>query len=426
MSYHADGPAVMLGDSTSLFPAQLAAHWRSQGIDVVLVTHNRDAAPTLAGGTRVVRSSDFENRSTRGVTKWFLNPILYRLERTAPRFKRRFERITGVRADTELWFPYFADYVAAAWPTIRAAQAQRPRFVFGHEVTTYGLPTALCRGVPRILLPWGGDVFTYAESSPYQFALTKFSLRTVDLVVPSSTTAARHICKRFGVPSERVQPLSWGVDRKTFRRAGDSDRRSICARWNIDPAATIILNPRRFRPDWGAFVALEAFMQIAAEEPLTHFVLFGGRATEDFTKQARAQVAAKGLSSRFTLLEGDAPVEVCAELMSVSDIFVSLLGRGDMRSASVLQAAAAGAAPVVSDLPEYREMQRLGFVGLFVDPGKTEEVVQALRVYLQAPAQARATVAANHNYLAEHEDYPAQMHKLLGLIAAVCSRYAGK
>ncbi len=424
MSYDANGPAVMLGESTSLFPAQLAAHWRSKGIDVVLVTHNRDAAPTLAGGTRVVRSSDFETRSTRGVTRGVLSPVLYRLERTVPRFKRRFERITGVSADTELWLPYFADYVTAAWPTVRAAQAQRPRFVFGHEVTTYGLPTALCRGVPRILLPWGGDVFTYAESSPYQFALTKFSLRTVDLVVPSSTTAARHISKRFGVPEERVQPLSWGVDRKTFRRADDSRRHAICARWNIDPAATILLNPRRFRPDWGAFVALEAFLQIAAEEPFTHFILFGGHNTEDFTKQARDRVAEKGLSTRFTLLEGNAPVDVCAELMSVSDIFVSLLGRGDMRSASVLQAAAAGAAPVLSDLPEYREMERLGFVGLFVEPDNTDEVVKALRVYLREPAKARDTVAANHVYLAEHEDYPVQMDKLLGLIAGVCSRYA--
>jgi glycosyltransferase involved in cell wall biosynthesis len=426
MSYDANGPAVMLGESTSLFPAQLAAHWRSQGIDVVLVTHNRDAPAALAGGTRVVRSADFETRSTRGATKWFLNPLLYRLERTVPRFKRRFERITGVSADTELWLPYFADYVAAAWPTIRAAQAQRPRFVFGHEVTTYGLPTALCRGVPRILLPWGGDVFTYAESSPFQFALTKFSLRTVDLVVPSSTTAARHIVKRFNVPPERVQALSWGVDRKTFRRADDSARREICNRWKIDPTATILLNPRRFRPDWGAFVALEAFLQIAAEEPLTHFVLFGGRDTENFTKQARSRVVENGLSTRFTLLEGDAPVDVCAKLMSVSDIFVSLLGRGDMRSASVLQAAAAGAAPVVSDLPEYREMARLGFVGQFVEPDNVDDVVKALRVYLQDPAKRRETVAANHVYLAEHEDYPAQMDKLLGLIAGVCSRYSGK
>lgn len=424
MKYHADGPAVMLGESTSLFPAQLATYWRSKGIDVVLVTHNRDASPTLADGTRIVRSSDFETRLTRAVRQWLLNPILHRLERTVPRFRRRFERLTGVSGDTELWLRYFADYVTAAWPTMRAAKAQRPRFVFGHEVTTYGLSTALCRGLPRIIFPWGGDVFTYAESSPYHFALTKLSLHAGDLILPSSTTAARHICKRFGVAPEKVHAVSWGVDRQAFSRATAAGRRSICARWNIDPAATIILNPRRFRPDWGAFVALEAFMQIASEDPLTHFILFGGRETEEFTKEAQGRLAEKGLSARFTVLEGNVSMNICAELMSVSDIFVSLLGRGDMRSISVLQAAASGGAPVVSDLPEYREMEKLGFAGLFVQPGDVDEVVKALRVYLQDPARARETVAANHLYLAEHEDYSAQMDKLLDLIAGVCARHA--
>ena len=415
MKYQSDGPAVMLGEPTSLFPAQLAAYWRAKGIEVVLVTHSRDALPALPDGTPIVRSCEYETRLTRIAVRGLLSPVLRRLERMAPRFKRRFTRMTGVSADTELWLPYFADYVTAAWPTVRAARAQHPGFVFGHEVTTYGLATALCRGVPRIIFPWGGDVFTYAESSPFQFALTKFSLRAVDLIVPSSTTAAQHICKRFGVAPEKVQPVSWGVDRKAFKRATADGRRSICARWNINPVATIILNPRRFRPDWGAFVALEAFMQIASEDPSTHFILFGGGGTENFTKEAQGRLAASGLSARFTMLEGDAPMDLCTELMSVSDIFVSLLGRGDMRSVSVLQAAAAGGAPVVSDLPEYREMERLGFAGLFVQPGNVDDVVKALRVYLQHPAKARDTVAANHIYLAEHEDYATQMDKLLSL-----------
>lgn len=426
MRYNRDGPAVMLGNSTSLFPAMLAAHWRSKGMEVVLITHERDAPPALPDGTRIVRSSEYETPWTRTVTNRLLNPILYRLERTVPRYKQRFTRITGVSADTELWLPYFADYVTAAWPTIRAAKAQRPRFVFGHEVTTYGLATALCRGIPRIMFPWGGDVFTYAESSPYHFALTKFCLRAADLIVPGSATGARHICERFGVSPEKVHPIWWGVDRKIFKRADAEQRRVVCSRWNIDPLATIILNPRRFRPVWGAFVALEAFIQIASEEPLTHFILFGGRETEDNTKQAQARLAEVGLSARFTVLEGDAPMDVCAELMSISDIFVSLLGRGDMRSSSVLQAAAAGGAPIISDLPEYREMEKLGFAAMFVRPDSVADVVAALRLCVDNPKKARELVASNEVYLAEHEVYSTQMDKLLSLIDEVCARYAAR
>ena len=424
MRHPANGPAVMLGESTSFFPAQLASYWRSKGIEVVLVTHRPDAGATLEDGTPVVRSRKYETRTTRAITGTLMNPVLTRMERLVPRFKNRFTRITGVSADTELWLPYFAEYVTAAWPTSRAALAQQPRFVFGHEVITYGLATAFCRGVPRIIFPWGGDVFTYAESSPFHFALTRFCLRSVDLILPSSTTAAHHICRRFKVSPGKVKAVSWGVDRNKFKRAEGEQKEALCVRWNIDPKATIVLNPRRFRPDWGAFVSLEAFMKIASENASTHFILFGGRHTEQYTAQARTEISQRGLSARFTILEGEASLDVCAELMSISDVFVSLLGRGDMRSASVLQAAAAGAAPVISDNPEYREMERCGFNALFVTPDSTAEVVNALRHYINDPEKVRDVVAQNDRYLAQYEDYSTQMDHILSLIAGVCEQYA--
>lgn len=423
MKYHPDGPAVMLGDSTSFFPAQLSVWWRSKGIDVFLITHRQDNDSASLDGSRVVRSRDYETRLNRAVSGRLMNPVLSRMERLVPYFKARFQRVTGITADTELWLPYFAEYVTAAWPVVRAARAQRPRFVFGHEVTTYGLPTALCRGVPRIIFPWGGDVFTYAESSPFHFALTSFCLRTVDLIVPSSTTAARHISERFKVSPAKVKAVSWGVDRAKFKRAEGEERSRLCAKWQIDPHATIVLNPRRFRPDWGAFVALKAFIKVALENPNTHFILFGGRHTEQFTSKARAEISERGLLARFTILEGDAPIDLCAELMSISDVLVSLLGRGDMRSASVLQAAAAGAAPIIADNPEYREMQQAGFRALFVPPASAEDLIAALQVYLNDPIKARGFVADNDLYFAKHEDHATQMDHLLNLIEEVCERY---
>ena len=425
MKYHADGPAVMLAESTSIFPAQLATYWRSKGLEVVLVTHGPNALAALPDGTRVVQSHEYETRMTRSVTTRVMNPILWRMERLMPRFKRRFTEVTGINADTELWLPYLAAYVTAAWPTVKATRAQRPRFVFGHEVTTYGLPTALCRGVPRIIFPWGGDVFTYAESSPFHLVLTKFCLRSVDLIVPSSTTAARHICERFKISPQKVKAISWGVDRSKFKRADDEQRRALCAKWKIDPQASIVLNPRRFRPDWGAFVALDAFFQVASENSDTHFILFGGLHTEKFTEEARTEIAKRGLCARFTILEGEASLDTCAELMSISDVFVSLLGRGDMRSASVLQAAAAGAAPIISDNHEYREMQRMGFEALFVASDSVEQVSGALRTYLNDRSKAHKIVAQNDRYLEQHEDYSSQMDKMLRLIEDLCARYEG-
>jgi glycosyltransferase involved in cell wall biosynthesis len=423
MRYKNDGPAVMLCEPTSVFPAQLAAYWRAKGMEVVLVTYRQDANSSLLDQTPIVRSSEHESPRSRMIRERLVSPLLSRLESTVPLFKRRFTRLTGLAEDSEMRLPCFAEYVAAAWPAAKAAQALRPRFVFGHEVTTYGLATALCTGVPKIIFPWGGDVLSYAESSPFHFALTKLALRRADLIVPSSMTAAQHIRMRFGVQPERVRPVSWGVDRQKFKHADARQRAILCSKWNIDPQATVILNPRRFRPAWGGFVALEAFLELASENPLLHFVLFGGAGTEDFTRQARDRIEQRGMSSRFTLLEGFAATEDCIELMSISDVFVSLLGRFDMRSISVLQAAAAGAAPIIGENPEYREMERLGFAALFVRPDSVEDVLRALRFCVMSPEKVRDMVARNDRYLAQYEDYSTQMDTLLGLIEGVCARY---
>lgn len=412
----------MLAESTSIFPALLAAYWHTKDIESMIVTMRPDAPDRLPDGTRVIRSSDYETRTMRGTVR-VTSPLLYRLERTVPYFKKRFTRRTGVSGDTELWLPYFASYAINAWPLARAALAQQPRFVFGHEVLTYGPATALCRGVPRIIFPWGADVFTYAESSPYHSALVKFSLRAADLIVPSSTTAARHICDRFRIPSEKVHAVSWGVDREQFRKADPERRRSICERWNIDPRAKIFLNVRRFNPAWGSTVALEAFMRLAQKDQSTHFIMFGGLMSERFMLPAKESLRKAGLLHRFTLLEGDWPIDDCADLMSVSDVFVSLLGHGDMRSASVLQATACGGLPVLSDIAEYREMERLGFNALFVRPDSVEDVLSALSFCLQNPDQAKQMADNNQAYIARHEDHRQQMDHLLELIDAVCAKY---
>jgi len=174
---------------------------------------------------------------------------------------------------------------------------------------------------------------------------------------------------------------------------------------------------------WGAFVSLEAFIRIAGELPSSHFILFGGLSTEDYMRQARGELEKRQLLHRFTLLDGNVPLDVCAELMSISHVFVSLLGRGDMRSSSVLQAAASGGVPVISDNQEYREMTRLGFRALFVREDNPEDVVEALRLCINDPEKATEIVASNDVYLDRHEDYSRQMDKMLSLIDGVCGRY---
>ncbi|MGH7199789.1 MAG: glycosyltransferase family 4 protein, partial [Planctomycetaceae bacterium] len=315
---------------------------------------------------------------------------------------------------------YWVDHFWDAFAIARAVRALRPRFVFAQEASSYGFAAALCRRVPRIVFPWGGDVFNYAESSPFVGGMTRFALRRADLIVPSSTTAARHIARRFGVPAEKIQAVSWGVDRSLFRPADERTRAEICREYGIDPRSILVMNVRRFRPFWGSRQAMEAFRQ-AAHDARFHFLLLGGSGSEAEIEQARRELSAAGLDGRFTFLEGDRPLTKVARAMSIADVFVSLVGRGDMRSSSVLQGAAAGGVPVLLESEEYRAMVREGFAALFVPPDDPSALCEVLRELADGPGRRERIVQQNQQYLSEHEDSDRQMTRLLEAIEAVCA-----
>lgn len=408
-------PAVILGDSGSLFPGALAGEWKARGLDVRLVTTRLRGPDVLPNGVPVIRSRPYQPVMTDFLFRR-MKRLLGLAERAGERLRRaHYARVTGIpRAGAGEWL--FAEQWRHSYGRARAALAQNPRFVFGHEASTYGLATAWCRGVPRILFPWGSDVTLHAESSYFVERMVRAALHGVDLVLPSSVTAAEQIRRRFDLPEGKVIPLSWGLDLAMFRPSGPERAAAIRARLGIAPGATVLLNSRRFKPLWGAFEALEAFLRVAARRPEIHCVLLGGRGTEPETAAARRKVEAAGLGARFTLFQGDVPLEECADVMAISTLFLSLRSAGDMRSASVLQGAAAGAVPILVDTPEYRTMEREGFQARFVARAAPDDIAGAIDELLADPARRAAVVASNRRHLELHEDKTRQMDRLLALI----------
>jgi glycosyltransferase involved in cell wall biosynthesis len=288
----------------------------------------------------------------------------------------------------------------------------------------YGPATALCFGYPKVLFPWGYDIRDYADSSRGAFAMVRWALRSADLVVPSSSAAADYICTRFGTTREKVQAVSWGIDQRQFQRADMARRQAILERYGIPPAARVVSNVRRCHPDWGCDLAFEAFCTLAAENPALHFVLLGGAGdlTNQIMGRMRATLAKWGLERRFTLFDRDMPLEEFADVVAVTDVFTSLPQFTDMRSWSVLQAAASGAAPVLTDQEEYRRMTDQGFRALFVPPGRADVVADAVRTLLADETGTSAMTHDNVRYIEQHESWDVHMQRMLQLIDAVCER----
>jgi len=406
---------VLIGPLSTIWLKQMASSWRARGIPTVAVTYRIwDGVRSLPDGTPIL--SSFEHESSWNKKRLSaLNLTLRQIERVAHVVdKKRYTRVM-VPAGRD-------DYISLAEPIVfgisisRFVRSLKPRFVYGHEVSTYGLATALCRGFPRILQPWGGDIFERPDASFLMSRIVKYSLRHVDLVCSASMTAVRYAVDHFGVSPSRAQVAPWGFDRRMFCRADDEKRRTICGKYGIDPTAMIFMNARRFRPPWGCDIVLNAFIRFASEWSKSHFLLLGGANSQPYVLEARKRLAGTPLEKRFTFFDGEIPLADCAELMSVADIFTSVVRKHDIGSSGVLQAAAAGGAPILSDHAEYREMVHLGFKALFVDINDENTIITAMRTYAEDESLRRSTAGCNQQYVSRYEDYESQMTKLLELI----------
>jgi glycosyltransferase involved in cell wall biosynthesis len=418
----ARGPVVIIGNPASLFPRHLAALWRSWGMDARIVTRRWNGDSILPDGTPVMASGGHEGplrRRSYRVLEGLLRQVESRI------YARQRDRYEAAMGSEKSYRPFASPWIVDALSISRFVRALRPQFICGQEVFAYGLATSLSRGFPRVIMPWGGDVYMYSETTSLAFALVKYALRHVDLVVPGSALAGEHLQSRFGVPRDRLHVGGlWALDKERFQRATAEENLRIRARFTIGPDDLVVMNVRRFFPAWGSDLALRAFCRFAKEWPSSHFVLLGGAGTEAYVAAARETLAREGLTSRFTLFDGDLPLADCAALMSISDICVSLMRERDMRPlASILEAACAGGAPVLGDQPEYRAMERLGFSALFARSEDPDSAVEAIRQYASSADLRQAAVAQNATYIREHEDGREQATSLLRKVTSLCDAY---
>lgn len=414
--------AVIIGNPASLFPKELASYWRSFGLDVVIVTRNWGRGKELSDGTQILPSAEYETPVLSKAieeTRKLLVQIEHQLLKLEPD-----RYITALGEKTlDPYRPSFVDPIINSISIPNLVNLLKPCFVFGQEAFYYGLATALCDKCPRILMPWGGDVYYFAMTSDISFEMVKYALETADMVCPTSTVAAAYISENYEINKEKIHSISWGIKRDLFFRANKKDRKKICEKYGINPLATIFMNVRRFKPSWGSDIAIEAFSRCAKDSNIFHFILLGGAGSEEFIKKAEKDITNKGLKSQFTFFENDIPKSDCAELMSISDIFVSFMRTTDMRSFSILEATSAGGVPVLSDQNEYKEMEKLGFKALFVDINNIDSITRTLRSLASDIQYRKKIVKENRKYIRKYEDRDKQMSKMLDLIFKIVNTY---
>ncbi len=160
--------------------------------------------------------------------------------------------------------------------------------------------------------------------------------------------------EELGIAGKKISIIPMGVE-TGFREAGRRRKRI-----DQDQSMTVISN-RNLLPIYNVSQLIQAIPGVLKEEPETRFIIAGnGLEREKLEKEA------KDLNvDKFIQFLGSVPHEAMPDLLTKADIYVST-SLYDGTSVSLLEAMAAGAFPIVTDIPSNREWIRDGENGFLV------------------------------------------------------------
>lgn len=393
----------LIANPSSIFPIECAKYFQKNGLNVKIIT--RFSSQSEIDSIPIISSYEHEGRILRSVLT-FVEPLLFRLERIITRNYSSNQYKIAMGSE-QFWKPSFVHAIIWGFSISSFIKKNPPYFVYGQEAFSYGFATALCTNIPRFLWPWGGDIYLCAKTSFISKFLISYSLKNVDIITLSSISAKKYIVENFNVDKNKAYEFIWATGlTKIYEHKEFFSRSKLLKELNIPEGSKVIMNVRRFRPLWGAQIALESFIQLAIKYKNLYFIFIGGEGTEAEMENAIQRVIKNGLEDRFRFNIGQVSIDKVSRLMLLSDIYVSLMkiDQGDMRSSSIIQASAAGSVPVLSDQLEYREMQKLGFQALFIDPDDISGVIAACEKYLFDFEFVKETRDKNYLFIEKYQN----------------------
>lgn len=268
---------------------------------------------------------------------------------------------------------------AAAARTLATLRAERPDIVHLHEPLVPGpsLTAVLGSGAPLV-----GTFHASGHSPAYTY------------MGPVLRLLARRLAVRVAVSDEARDMARRHLGGK-WRIVGngvDADRISEAAPWSAELAgpaespeqkgAPVVLFVGRHEPRKGLSVLLDAFLELSSEATL--WVVGDGPETDALRARDVAGVEWLGRVD---------DAELAARMRAASVVCAPSL-RAESFGVVLLEAMAAGAVVVASDIDGYREVARDGREAILVPPGDVVALRQGLRRALDAGAFTSGLIEA--------------------------------
>jgi glycosyltransferase involved in cell wall biosynthesis len=297
-------------------------------------------------------------------------------------------------------------YVLAIPAIRRLIRTVKPDLVVGYRINSYGLLAVASGFRPLVLVAQGNDLW----EPTLQTAVSRYTARRADLL----QTWAPHMTRKLielGGPPDRILTLPKGIDTETFR-AGD-----------VPAHEPVVISTRQFRPEYRHELILQAVAIARARVPSMKYVVCGdGPCRADLQRMVEDLGLSLTVEFRGRVAHAKLPIQ-----LQNAQVYVSVIGE-DGVSASLLEAMACGAFPIVPDVEPNRDWIRDGVNGFLVPPGDTKRLADRIVIALSSPELRTAARTHNVNAIAARASMAANMAQMerhyLGLVAQGMRAYA--
>lgn len=305
-----------------------------------------------------------------------------------------------------------------AVPALRAALARfAPDLVDAHYVPNYGLIATLAGARPRVVTAWGSDLLVAGAANVAQRARARFVLGAADAVLADSANLAA-AARALGAPAARVHEIPWGVDLARFPRTqalgapGDG---------GAPREAGLLLSTRMHEPVYDLPTLLRGVAPLLAERGDLRLVVAG----DGHERAALERLAASLVPRERVRFVGMLSPPELAGWLQRAEVYLAA-SRSDSTSVSLLEAMAAGAIPVVSDLEGNREWVTDGAGARLFRPGDPAALTAALRAALADPGWRAAARAANRRVIEARGSWSVNLSRVEVLFESlVAASHAG-
>jgi glycosyltransferase involved in cell wall biosynthesis len=295
-------------------------------------------------------------------------------------------------------------YPLAAGALRRALDRFAPDLVDAHYVPNYGVLATLVNRHPRVITAWGSDLLVAGRRDPFQRARAWAVLSSADHVLCDSGNLAA-AARALGAPADRVSEIPWGVDLSRFA-PGVARQRGL------------LFSARMHEPVYDLPTLFAGAADVMRERSSVELAIAGDGTLRSELERLAARVLPAG---RYRFL-GRLDPQAMAGWLSRADVYLSA-SRSDSTSVSLLEAMAAGAVPVVSDLEGNREWIAPGDGGVLFPTGDAVALAAAVRQVLDDAAFADAARARNRRVVEARGDWNANLARVEAIYRELVERH---